>query len=223
LPDGNIEFIGRIDNQVKIRGFRIELGEIEVVLGQHPAVREAIVAVREDNPGTKRLVGYVVARSPGEPAGSELRDYLKDKLPGYMIPSAFVRLDKLPLTANGKVDRSTLPAPEVSRSEFEDGFVPPRTPTEELLANMWAEVLGVKKVGVHDSFFELGGHSLLATKIVSRVRDVLSAELSLREFFEAPTVSAIAQGLNDNRRHQQIGEGQQITRVARGQFRLERA
>jgi len=155
LPDGNIEFLGRIDHQVKIRGFRVELGEIEAVLGQHSAVQETVVLAREDIPGDKRLAAYVVPHNERAPAISELRDFLKKELPDYMVPSAFVMLDALPLTPNGKVDRRALPAPDTARPELEKTFVTPRTAAEEVLAGIWTKVLGLERVGVHDDFFEL--------------------------------------------------------------------
>ena len=191
LPDGNIEFLGRFDNQVKLRGFRIELGEIEAVLGQHPAVQEIVVTGREDRPGDKRLVAYVVPDQE-EIKISHLRLFLKRKLPEYMVPSVFMLLDALPLTPNGKVDRQALPAPGTARPELEETFVSPRTPTEEILAGIWAELLGFEQVGIHDNFLELGGHSLLATQIISRVREVLQVELALHYIFETPTVADLA-------------------------------
>jgi len=203
LPDGNIEFLGRMDNQVKLRGYRIELGEIEAVLGQHPAIREAVVTVREDNPGHKQLVGYVVDRMLSELKVSELRGYLKEKLPEYMVPSAFVFLDKLPLTANGKVDRRALPAPTQSRPELDETFSVPRTPTEDLLANIWAVVLKLEKVGIHDNFFDLGGHSLLATQVMSRLTKAFQIELPLRSLFESPTVAGLAERIEASRRKEQ--------------------
>jgi amino acid adenylation domain-containing protein len=190
LPDGNIEFIGRLDNQVKIRGFRVELGEIEAVLGQHPGVREAVVVARED---TAALVAYVVSNGTEAPATSELREFLKARQPDYMIPSSFVFLKSLPLTPSGKVDRRALPAPHQSRPELETPFVAPRSSIEEKLAGIWAQLLGLERVGVDDNFFDLGGHSLLATQAVSRVRAGFGIELSLRSFFEAPTVAGIAE------------------------------
>jgi len=192
LPDGNIEFLGRIDHQVKIRGFRIELGEIEAVLGQYPAVRETVVLAREDTPGDKRLVAYVVPRDEQIPVISELRRFLKEKLPDYMVPSTFVTLDVLPLTPNGKVDRRALPAPDAAGLERETVFVAPRTPIEEELAQMWRDILGIEQVGIHDSFFDLGGHSLLATQVVSRVREVYHVEMPVRSLFEAATVANLA-------------------------------
>ncbi len=192
LPDGNLEFLGRLDDQVKIRGFRIECGEVEAALLGCVGVGEAVVVAREDAPGDKRLVGYVVPVDGSVLSTTELRESLRRVLPDYMVPSAFVVLDGLPLTPNGKVDRKALPAPDGSRPELGQEFVAPRTPTEELLAGIWCEVLGVDRVGVHDDFFALGGHSLLATQVVSRVRVVFGVELLLRSLFEDPTVAALA-------------------------------
>jgi amino acid adenylation domain-containing protein len=195
LPDGNIEFLGRADYQVKIRGFRIELGEIEAALDQHPAVREAVVLTREDTPGEKRLVAYVVAERESRAAANDLRSFLKEKLPEHMVPALFVLLDALPLTPNGKVDRRALPAPDRTRPELEKAFVAPRTPTEELLSEIWAQVLDIERVGIHDNFFDLGGHSLLATQIVSRIREAFQVELPLRRLFEVPTVAGLAESI----------------------------
>ena len=180
LPDGNIEFLGRIDHQVKIRGFRIELGEIEAVLGQHPAVTETVVLAREDKQGNKRLVAYIVRYQGSTISTSELRNFLRQKLPDYMIPSAFVMLDSLPLTPNGKIDRKALPEPDSERPDLEDSYIAPRSPIEKVLAGIWCEVLGLNQVGVHDNFFELGGHSLLATQVISRLRNVFEVEIPLR-------------------------------------------
>jgi amino acid adenylation domain-containing protein len=193
LPDGTIEFLGRIDHQVKIRGFRIELGEVESVLGRHPAVEEAVVIAREDVPGDKRLVAYVVSSREPTPTFSELRRFLKEKLPDYMIPSAFVELESLPLTPNGKVDRRALPTPDLERSRLETKFVAPHTPVEKVLAKIWSEALGLQRVGVHDNFFELGGHSLLATQVMSRARDNFKMELPLLRFFETPTIAGLTE------------------------------
>ncbi|MEG4490497.1 amino acid adenylation domain-containing protein [Microcoleus sp. D3_18_C4] len=215
LPDGNIEFMGRSDHQVKIRGFRIELGEIEAVLSQYPAVREAIALVREDNPGDKRLVAYIVANSElraghGDttPTHSEfinhLRVFLKQKLPQYMIPSAFVLLEAMPLTPNGKIDRRSLKAPDTNTAEFESNFADPRTPDEQLIAEIWAEVLGLERVGIHDNFFELGGHSLLATQAISRLREAFQVEVPLRSLFESPTVATVTESLLQYRAEQKL-------------------
>jgi len=190
LADGNIEFLGRADHQVKVRGYRVELGEIETVLSAHPGVRQAVVTVNRDQSGDQRIVAYVVS-APG--SQDELRALLRQKLPDYMIPSAFVFLKSFPLTPNGKVDRAALPAPEDTRSGLQDDFVAPRTPAEEKLAGLWADLLKLKIVGVHDNFFDLGGHSLLATQVVSRMRKEFQMEIPLRSLFESPTVAALAE------------------------------
>ncbi|MGK3959181.1 non-ribosomal peptide synthase/polyketide synthase [Sorangium sp. So ce118] len=192
LPDGTLEYLGRLDHQVKVRGFRIELGEIESVLVQHPSVREAVVVAREDAPGDKRLVAYVVAREAPLPAVSELRSYVQSKLPEYMVPAAFVELSALPLTANGKVDRKALPAPDQAQTGQGSTLVAPRTPVEEVLAGIWAEVLHLERVSVLDSFFDLGGHSLLATQVLGRLRPVFGVDVPLRALFDAPTVAGLA-------------------------------
>lgn len=192
--DGNIEFLGRVDRQVKIRGFRIELGEIESVLLQHPAIQEAVVAAREDTPGEKRLVAYLVGAA-GEVNLGELRNGLREQLHGHMVPSAFVWMEALPLNANGKVDRKLLPAPDITAMERDSELVLPRNAVEEVLATLWSQVLRVETVGVHDSFFELGGHSLLATQLIARVREVFHIEIPLRALFESPTVATLAQKL----------------------------
>jgi amino acid adenylation domain-containing protein len=189
--DGNIEFLGRMDHQVKVRGYRIELGEIESVVGEHDRVRECVALVREDVAGDKRLVCYVVGSEGGELTARDLRSYLAEKLPEYMIPSAFVLMEKLPLTPNGKVDRKALPAPQPSRSELDADYMEPQTATERVLAGIWSQVLGVEQVGTRDNFFELGGHSLLVTQLLSRVADAFQVKLPMRSFFEAPTVAGM--------------------------------
>ncbi|MFZ0922507.1 MAG: amino acid adenylation domain-containing protein, partial [Candidatus Acidiferrales bacterium] len=183
-PDGNIEFLGRADHQVKIRGFRIELGEIEAVLGQHPAVREAVVLAREDAPGEKRLVAYVVAESTVE----ELRGFLKEQLPEHMVPAVFVLLDALPLLSNGKIDRRALPAPDRSRPGLEKSYVAPRDDLELQLTRIWEEVLRVRPIGVRDNFFELGGHSLLAIRLFALIEIRLGRKLPLTAVFQGATV-----------------------------------
>lgn len=195
LPDGNIEFLGRLDHQVKIRGFRIELGEIEAVLNQHSAVQETVILAQEVDSADKDLIAYLVLHEECSPTINDLRDFLKQKLPEYMTPRFFVFLDVLPLTPNGKVDRRALPVPSSDRPELEENFVEPQTPTEEVLAGIWAEVLAVDQIGSRDNFFDLGGHSLLATQLISRVRDLFQVELPLRSLFEAPTVAGLSEAI----------------------------
>ena len=190
LADGDIEFLGRIDHQVKIRGFRIELGEIEAALAAHAGVREAAVLAREDQPGDKRLVAYVAGREGTTPAAGELRAALQAHLPDYMLPSAFVTLDALPLTANGKVDRKALPAPDLGALQAHR-YVAPRTATEAALCRIWAQTLGLERVGVEDNFFELGGHSLLAVTLIERMRQE-GLQADVRALFVSPTPAALA-------------------------------
>jgi amino acid adenylation domain-containing protein len=200
LPDGHLEFLGRVDQQVKVRGFRIELGEIEAVLGQHPAVAESVVVARGEIDGEKQLVAYVVAREEAKLSSRELQRYLQERLPDYMVPSAVMELKSLPLTANGKVDRQALPEPESVSGAWEGEFVAPRTQVEELVAGIWAEVLRLNRVGIHDDFFELGGHSLLVTRIASRVSDAFQVDLPFQIFFEQRTVAALAESIESARR-----------------------
>ncbi|MFD0889366.1 phosphopantetheine-binding protein, partial [Streptosporangium algeriense] len=183
---GEIEFVGRTDDQVKIRGFRVELAEIEAVAGEHPSVRQAVVVAREDRPGDKRLVAYVT----GDVTVEQVREHVAARLPAYMVPFVVV-LDALPVTANGKIDRRALPVPDFGTA----GGRGPRTPQEEILCGLFAEVLGLERVGIDDGFFDLGGHSLLATKLVSRIRTVLGAELPIRSLFNAPTVAGVVDEL----------------------------
>jgi amino acid adenylation domain-containing protein len=194
LPDGNLEFLGRIDHQVKIRGFRIELGEIETVLCQHPQVREAVVLAREDVPGDKQLAAYVAA-DKALVNGKMLREYLCGKLPDYMVPAAFVLLEALPLSTNGKIDRRALPAPDRSGRDVAGTLVAPRSPLEARLAEIWQEVLGISSVSVDADFFDLGGDSLLATRVISRIRSAFKIDLPLRALFESPTPAGIALAL----------------------------
>ncbi|HEV2706445.1 MAG TPA: condensation domain-containing protein, partial [Pyrinomonadaceae bacterium] len=214
LSDGRIEFLGRIDNQVKVRGYRIELGEIEAVLSAHGGVEEVIVNARESETGDKQLVAYYVA-GRAEVGEEELRGYLQERLPKYMIPAHFMRLEALPLTPNGKVDRKALPEVGAERFEPSDGFLASRNAVEELLAGVWAEVLGRTQVGVLDNFFELGGHSLLATQVVSRVRELFDVELPLRSLFETPTVAGLASRVEEARRQRSHSKTEKIEPVSR--------
>ncbi|MFE2532170.1 amino acid adenylation domain-containing protein, partial [Streptomyces sp. NPDC059371] len=191
-PDGNLEFLGRIDDQVKVRGFRIELGEIEAALAEHPQVAQAAVTVRQDRAGDTRLVAYPVPVTGAELRPEDLRAHLRERLPDYMVPAAFVSLDVLPLNASGKLDRRALPEPEYAASRVGRA---PHTPQEQVLAELFAEVLSLPQVGVDDDFFDLGGHSLLATRLVARVRAALGVELALRTLFQTPTVAGLAAGL----------------------------
>jgi len=190
LPDGNIECLGRIDHQVKLRGYRIELGEIEAVLSQHHNVREVAVAVLEGAQSDRRLVGYVVPEQNQNPTSAELKSYLRERLPEYMVPPVILTIDRLPVSPNGKLDRKALPAPKAVRSD--ENYLAPRSSVEEALASIWTEVLGIEKVGVNEGFFELGGHSLLATLVVSRIRDRFEVDLPLRRIFEAPTITELS-------------------------------
>jgi natural product biosynthesis luciferase-like monooxygenase protein/amino acid adenylation domain-containing protein len=194
---GELDYLGRLDQQVKLRGYRIELGEIEAVLSLHAGVRQCAVTVREDVPGDKRLVGYIVPSEEAAPATAELRGYLQGKLPEHMVPSAFVALPQLPLTSNGKLDRKALPHPQVQDVQVQEEE--PRSPVEEIVAAIWCQVLGLDRVGMNQNFFDLGGHSLLATQIISRIREVLEVEVPLRAVFEAPTLGAMAEAVERDR------------------------
>ena len=214
LPDGNIQFLGRADYQVKIRGFRIEPGEIEAALGSHSGVRQAVIAVCQDARGADCLVAYVTVKD--DTTVGELRRFATDKLPAFMVPSAFVLLDEMPLNANGKVDRNALPAPQWD-SRIDDEYVGPRNHTEELLAESFAQVLGLSRVGIHEVFFEIGGHSLLATQLVSRVREAFGLELPLRNVFEFPTVAALAEQIDKLRLTATAPQAPPVKPVARDQ------
>jgi amino acid adenylation domain-containing protein len=192
LPGRDIEYLGRIDEQVKIRGFRVELGEIESVLCQHPTVREAVLLAREDTPGDQRLVAYLIADGQASFNVAELRRFLEQELPDYMIPTDFVWLEALPLSPSGKLDRRALPAPDRLRSEMGPAFEVPQTEIEKVLASIWIQLLGIDRLGIHDNFFELGGHSLLATRVMARVQAQLGVELPLRVMFDSPTVAELA-------------------------------
>ncbi|HEX8920016.1 MAG TPA: condensation domain-containing protein, partial [Pyrinomonadaceae bacterium] len=214
LPNGAIEFLGRLDHQIKLRGFRIELGEIEAVLAQHPSVRETAVLAREDTPGDQRLVAYIVSdeqaqgasaspsgnghqhKASGSELTTELRNYLKARLPEHMLPSAFIFLERLPQTANGKLDRHALPPVDDTRPALDESYLTPRTPVEETLKSIWEGILKVNGIGVNDNFFDLGGHSLLATQVISRVREAFQAEIPLRTLFEKPTIASLAEAVD---------------------------
>jgi amino acid adenylation domain-containing protein len=198
LPDGNIEFLGRIDHQVKVRGFRVELAEIESVLLKHSQVRQAVVTAEPATADNQRLLGYVVASGSKTVGVDALRTFLGQHLPDYMIPSTFIFLKAMPLTSNGKIDRASLPAPDESRPDLQRLFVAPRTAVERELAGIWAEFLKLDEVGVEDNFFELGGHSLLATQVVARMRKAFNCEIRLRSLFELPTIAQLAEQIGDS-------------------------
>jgi amino acid adenylation domain-containing protein len=210
LPDSKIENIGRRDFQVKVRGFRIELGEIEAALSQYAGVRECVVVADDALAGDRRLVAYVATGDRPTPA--QLRAYLTDKLPDYMVPSVFVFMDALPLTPNGKLDRKSLPAISDSRPELGNEYVPPETATERELFKLWSTILGLQAIGVHDNFFDVGGHSLLATQLISHIRETFDIELPLRAIFETPTIAALAETIDALRSEHEAAE-QDLARI----------
>ena len=223
LSDGDIEYLGRKDDQVKIRGYRIELGEIESALLQHDAIAEAVVIATGEAGGEKRLAAYLAPRRGSQLDLSALRSYLKEKLPDYMTPAAFVHIDKLPLTPNGKLDRNALPEPWQERGESERDYVAPRTPVEEVVAGIFGELLKLDRVGIHDDFFESGGHSLLAIQLISRVRNVFEVEVGIRRVFEAPTVKGLAGRIEEAIKAGEKDEAPPLVRVERkgqGELRL---
>jgi len=203
LPDGTIEFLGRFDHQIKLRGYRIELGEIEAALNKQPSVQACVVLAREDQPGDKRLVAYLLPATPSllqEPiaqqdANKVLLHVLRQSLPVYMIPTALLWMPQFPRTPGGKLDRSALPRPEQSNIRAEAAFIAPRNSIEETVAQIWAEVLGLQRVSVDDNFFELGGHSLRATQVISRVREFFQLEVPVRSIFDGPTVAELAESI----------------------------
>lgn len=227
-PNGDIEFLGRVDQQVKLRGFRIEPGEIEAVLMAHPAVKEAVVIAREDIPDDKRLCAYLILKTSAPPGASsrdgldwdrvpELRAYLQQKLPEYMVPSGYVLLHTLPLTSNGKLDKKALPPPDQARPSAESSPAAPRNPMEEQLAGIWAQALGLDQVGINEDFITLGGHSLAAAQIVSKVNTTLGTALPVRSLFEAPTIAELASSVESVRRDEATSALPRIQRVPRGQ------
>ena len=229
LPDGNLEFLGRLDFQVKVRGFRIELGEIEAALRQHPAIREAVVVAHEvegpmedrgrpsgQSPRDTRLVAYVAADSTQLPSSHDLRDWLRQQLPDYMVPAAILRLDQLPFTPSGKLDRNALPLPDLSHVELEVNYVPPRSVVEQVLCHIWAETLRLERVGVHTNFFELGGDSLIAMWLLAHIERTFLVRLPLQTMFEAPTIAQVAQLLVQ----QEVKPGQ-VVATARLQQKID--
>ncbi|WP_414859085.1 phosphopantetheine-binding protein [Nostoc sp. KVJ3] len=223
LPDGNIEFIGRVDRQVKIRGFRIELGEIETILSQHPQVQQAVVVVRESD-RNKSLVAYLVSKQTLNV--SELQRFLREKLPEYMMPSTFIMLKALPLTSNGKVNHNALPESNGDRPELAATYEPPQTEVEQTIVNIWEQMLHVEKVGIHDNFFDIGGHSLLLVQVHAKLREVFPTDISVLNLFEYPTINSLAKYLT----HKQIeissfeestqrAESRTTSRQSRAQYR----
>jgi acyl carrier protein len=213
--DGDLEFVGRVDEQVKVRGYRVEPGEIERVLRGHSTIREAVVMAREDMGGGKRLVAYVVPQN-GSMSVAELRGYLGARLPDYMVPGMFVEMDNLPLMTSGKVDRGALPVPGVENSA---GYLAPRSAVEEVLTGIWKDILELARVGVHDDFFELGGNSLLATRLIFRLNEAFQVALSLRHLFESPTVAELAERIETVR---WVVHGQQMVSLQSSVGAVER-
>jgi acyl carrier protein len=223
LANGDIEFLRRIDQQVKIRGFRVEPGEIEAVLRRHPDVREAAVIAREEESGEKRLVAYVVPEQARSPAIDDLRRFLSRKLPRYMEPSAFVSMRALPLTPNGKVDYRSLPSPGQPIPAPGSTSMKARSPLEEVLVGIWAEVLGTDRVSANDDFFKLGGHSLSAIKVISRLRRDLGVELPLRSIFEGPTIAELATAIERMKSSGAEPQPSAMGRVSREAHRAKRS
>lgn len=215
LLDGSIEYIGRIDNQVKVRGYRIELGEIEVVLGTHPSIQENVVIVREDVAGDRRLVAYVIATMGAQIDPHTLRLWVKERLPDYMVPTAWVQMSRLPLTPNGKIDRNQLPAPASIHAKSSSEFRQVRTPTEDVLSSIWSEILRLDHVELQDDFFDLGGHSLLATQVVSRILKAFHVDLPLRTLFEYPCIGELAKQIDASQRGTSAQKTPPITPVER--------
>jgi acyl carrier protein len=196
LPDGSIEYRGRKDHQVKIRGHRVEVGEIETRLISHPLIKECVVNPVESSFGEKRLVAYVVVNQSDAPSSVELRQFLQERLPDYMIPIAYIPLDGLPLTPTGKIDRRALPKPDLTHLKTDKPFVPSKNETEESVCRIWGSVLGLVHVSVEDNFFELGGDSILATQVVSRIRDQFEIDLPLRTLFMTPTIAEVSEAVD---------------------------
>jgi len=216
LSDGSLEYLGRVDRQVKIRGFNVELGEIEGVLGNHPSVREAVVVARDGEFGDQWLVAYLVAPTEAVPTPSDLRRFVRQRLPDYMLPAAFIFVAEIPRLPDGQVDEHALPTPETARPELEAAFAPPRNHVEEALARIWSQVFGLERVGIHDNFFHLGGHSLLATQVIARASDAFQMDLPLRRIFEAPTIASFAEVIMQQQAAYQGSAAIAISRVNRG-------
>jgi long-subunit acyl-CoA synthetase (AMP-forming) len=212
LPDGNIEFLGRVDFQIKIRGYRIEVGEIEAALTDHPAVRSAVITAIGEEHSKQQLVAYIVPEEKLAPTIEEISEFLKKKLPNYMVPSGFVFLNALPLSANGKVDRRALL--DYSISNLQNAYIAPRNEIEQQLTDIWQEFLGVEQIGIYDNFFELNGDSLLATQIISRLYKTFQIELPISSLLETPTVAAISEYIENN--HSLIQKLQTHTSAALG-------
>ena len=202
LSGGNLEFFGRIDHQVKVRGFRIELEEIEAVLEKHSTVQQAVVIAREDIPGDKRLVAYLITNDQPAPSVSELRNFLKETLPDYMIPSAFTFMTEFPLTPNKKVNRRALPPPDSIRPDLESAYVAPKTEVERTTASIWQKVLKLEKIGVHDNFFDLGGHSLLLVQVQNELQKAFNKDIPIADMFRYPTIDAVSKYLGQEQREQ---------------------
>jgi acyl carrier protein len=199
LPDGNIEFLGRVDHQVKLRGFRVELGEIEAVLNQHPQVKECVVIHRKEVPEKNQLVAYVVYKQE-EVTVTQLRLFLEERLPLYLVPTSFVTIDAMPLSPNGKIDRRSLPLQDLFRPELDVNYVMPQTEIERAIADVWQKVLALEKIGIHDNFFEIGGHSLLMIQVNSQLRQLFDCDLSIVEMFRYPTINSLSEYLNKSDR-----------------------
>jgi acyl carrier protein len=222
LPDGRIDYLGRFDHQLKVRGYRIEPGEIEAVFGQHPSVRDAVVIAREDTPGERRLVAYVVAREGQTLEAGDLRTFGKERLPQYMMPSAFVVSESLPLTPNGKLDRRALPAPEAGDAGTLAAYLPPQTEIERTITAVWQQVLGVGQVGLNDNFFDLGGHSLFMIQVQSKLRTALNRNISITDLFKYPSVSALARHLSgDTQQTSAALKDQRLEKLREGRGRLK--
>jgi len=219
LPDGTLEFLGRLDNQIKLRGFRIELGEIESVLGNHPGVAQGVVSLREDVAGEKRLVAYIVPVKDAAPATAELRDFLVKKLPAYMAPATYVTLDAMPLTPNGKIDRGALPAPNWSKPQDGIAYVAPRSPEEETMAGIWAEVLRLQRVGINDNLFELGADSLHVFQITARANKA-GIPVTPRQILQCRTIAGIFDQLAEGSQNQTHSQNRAIKPVPRHKYRL---